>query len=112
VPKHFLAIDIKRGDRVGICASNCVEWLIVQIATAKIGAILVNINQLPNLRTGICLKSFRLQINCNCGQNKYADYSQMLYELIRISKAIGSLLSRVAVVKISYFFKQTTCREY
>jgi fatty-acyl-CoA synthase len=28
---------------VGICASNCVEWLI-QIATAKIGAILVNIN--------------------------------------------------------------------
>jgi fatty-acyl-CoA synthase len=29
--------------------SNCVEWLIVQIATAKIGAILVNIN--PSYRT-------------------------------------------------------------
>jgi fatty-acyl-CoA synthase len=46
--KHFLAIDIK-GDRVGICANNCVEWLIVQIATAKIGAILVNINPVTEL---------------------------------------------------------------
>jgi hypothetical protein len=30
--QSILAID--KGDRVGIC--NCVEWLIVQIATAKI----------------------------------------------------------------------------
>lgn len=42
--KAFLAIEIQKGDRVGICASKCVEWLIVQIATAKIGAILVSIN--------------------------------------------------------------------
>jgi fatty-acyl-CoA synthase len=37
------------GDRVGIWAPNCAEWTIVQYATAKIGAILVNIN--PAYRT-------------------------------------------------------------
>ena len=38
-----------RGDRVGIWAPNCAEWVIVQYATAKVGAILVNIN--PAYRT-------------------------------------------------------------
>ena len=33
-----------KGDRVGIWAPNCAEWMFVQYATAKIGAILVNIN--------------------------------------------------------------------
>ncbi len=40
---------IKRGDRVGIWAPNCPEWTLIQYATAKIGAILVNIN--PAYRT-------------------------------------------------------------
>src|SRR3954464_2520852 len=40
---------IVKGDRVGIWAPNCAEWVIVQYATAKIGAILVNIN--PAYRT-------------------------------------------------------------
>ncbi|MGW3483983.1 AMP-binding protein [Rhodococcus indonesiensis] len=35
---------IAAGDRVGIWAPNCAEWTIVQFATAKVGAILVNIN--------------------------------------------------------------------
>ena len=34
----------RKGDRVGIWAPNCAEWVLVQYATAKIGAILVNIN--------------------------------------------------------------------
>ncbi|WP_280248653.1 AMP-binding protein [Nocardia abscessus] len=40
---------IGKGDRVGIWAPNCAEWLHVQYATAKIGAILVTIN--PAYRT-------------------------------------------------------------
>ena len=40
---------IGKGDRVGIWAPNCAEWTMVQFATAKIGAILVNIN--PAYRT-------------------------------------------------------------
>ncbi|MFD0903597.1 AMP-binding protein [Actinomadura sediminis] len=35
---------IRKGDRVGIWAPNCAEWMLVQYATAKLGAILVNIN--------------------------------------------------------------------
>lgn len=38
------AIGIKRGEKVGIWAVNCYEWLQLQYATAKIGAIYVNIN--------------------------------------------------------------------
>ncbi len=38
-----------KGDRVGIWAPNCAEWTITQYATAKIGAILVNVN--PSYRT-------------------------------------------------------------
>ncbi|MEU7220775.1 AMP-binding protein [Nocardia iowensis] len=43
------ARGIGKGDRVGVWAPNCAEWFFVQYATAKIGAILVNIN--PAYRT-------------------------------------------------------------
>jgi len=42
--RAFLALGVSRGDRVGIWAGNCAEWLVVQYATARIGAILVNVN--------------------------------------------------------------------
>ncbi|KQX67030.1 AMP-binding protein [Angustibacter sp. Root456] len=35
---------IEKGDRVGIWAPNCAEWVLLQYATAKVGAILVNVN--------------------------------------------------------------------
>src|ERR1700729_3278057 len=38
------ALGIGQGDRVGIWAPNCAEWVLIQYATAKIGVILVNIN--------------------------------------------------------------------
>ena len=40
----LLTLGIEHGDRVGIWAPNVPEWVLVQYATAKIGAILVNIN--------------------------------------------------------------------
>ncbi|MCP2235654.1 AMP-binding protein [Prauserella halophila] len=40
----LLANGVSKGDRVGIWAPNCPEWTLTQYATAKIGAILVNIN--------------------------------------------------------------------
>ncbi|MFZ2529789.1 MAG: AMP-binding protein [Rhodococcus sp. (in: high G+C Gram-positive bacteria)] len=40
----LLRAGIAKGDRVGIWAPNCAEWVFVQYATAKIGAVLVNIN--------------------------------------------------------------------
>ncbi|MFJ3901699.1 AMP-binding protein [Streptomyces sp. NPDC090025] len=40
----LLGSGITKGDRVGIWAVNCAEWVLVQYATARIGAIMVNIN--------------------------------------------------------------------
>ncbi|WP_370518392.1 AMP-binding protein [Nostocoides sp. HKS02] len=47
--RALLAAGVAKGERVGIWAPNCAEWVVVQYATAKIGAILVNIN--PSYRT-------------------------------------------------------------
>jgi fatty-acyl-CoA synthase len=47
--RGLLAMGIEKGDRVGIWSPNCAEWTITQYATAKIGAILVNVN--PAYRT-------------------------------------------------------------
>ena len=44
VARGLLAMGVDKGDRVGIWAPNCPEWILVQYATARIGAILVNIN--------------------------------------------------------------------
>src|SRR5262249_45755054 len=40
----LLALGLTTGDRVGIWAPNCCEWLVTQYATAKAGLVLVNIN--------------------------------------------------------------------
>ena len=37
-------LGVRPGDRVGMWASSCVEWIFLQVATAKTGAILVNVN--------------------------------------------------------------------
>ncbi|MCC9137760.1 AMP-binding protein [Pontibacter silvestris] len=44
VAKGLMAYGIKKGDRVGIWSPNRVEWVLVQFATARVGAIMVNIN--------------------------------------------------------------------
>jgi len=40
----FVALGLEPGDRIGICAPNCVEWVVTQFASAKAGLILVTIN--------------------------------------------------------------------
>lgn len=49
VAKALLAVGVQKGDRVGIWSPNRFEWVLVQYATARIGAIMVNIN--PAYRT-------------------------------------------------------------
>ncbi len=48
--RGLLALGVERGDRVGIWSPNAAEWLVTQYATAKVGAILVNINPAYRLR--------------------------------------------------------------
>src|SRR5258708_9683172 len=42
--RGFMSRGVAKGDRVGIWAPNRYEWTVIQYATARIGAILVNIN--------------------------------------------------------------------
>ena len=49
VARGLMARNIAKDDRVGIWTPSCLEWFLVQYATARIGAILVNIN--PSYRT-------------------------------------------------------------
>ena len=49
VAKGLIGIGIETGDRVGMWSPNFAEWIYIQYATAKIGAIQVNIN--PAYRT-------------------------------------------------------------
>jgi fatty-acyl-CoA synthase len=49
VARGLISYGIDKGDRVGIWAPNCAEWTITQFASARIGAVLVNVN--PAYRT-------------------------------------------------------------
>jgi fatty-acyl-CoA synthase len=81
--RAMMALGMKKGDRVGLWSTNCVAWTLAQFATAKIGAILVNINPSYRLHE---LEYALKQSECNylfSGEGfKDADYVQMLHELI------------------------------
>ena len=42
--RALLASGVAKGERVGIWSPNCAEWTLLQYATAKAGAVLVNVN--------------------------------------------------------------------
>jgi fatty-acyl-CoA synthase len=44
IARGLLARGVKKGDRVGIWSPNRFEWVVIQYATARMGAILVNVN--------------------------------------------------------------------
>jgi len=80
--RGLLAMGIKKGDRVGVWAPNCAEWTVVQYATAKIGAIQVNINPSYRLHE---LEYALNQSGCTAiitaTEFKTSQYTEMLYEL-------------------------------
>jgi fatty-acyl-CoA synthase len=78
----LLAARIDKGDRIGIWASNCPEWLFTQYATAKIGAILVTIN--PAYRTGelrYVLNQAGIRLLIAAESFKMSDYPAMISEV-------------------------------
>jgi fatty-acyl-CoA synthase len=73
---------VRIGDRVGIWAPNCAEWMITQYATAKIGAILVNIN--PAYRTHeleYVLQQSGISVLVSAARFKTSDYRGMVTEV-------------------------------
>lgn len=76
------ARGIGKGDRVGIWAPNCAEWFFVQYATAKIGAILVNIN--PAYRTSelaYVLRQSGVRMLVAAAEFKTSNYVAMIEEV-------------------------------
>src|ERR1700709_373121 len=76
------APGVGKGDRVGIWAPNCAEWAFVQYGTAKLGAILVNIN--PAYRThelAYVLKQAGISVRVRAPQFKTSDYRAMVAEV-------------------------------
>lgn len=79
VARGLLAGGIERGDRVGIWAPNCAEWVLTQYATAKVGAILVNLN--PAYRThelAYVLRQAGVRLLVSAPAFKTSDYRAMV----------------------------------
>ena len=82
VAAGLLALGIRRGNRVGIWSPNRLEWLLAQFGTARIGAILVNIN--PAYRTSElehALNAVRCRALIMARRLKGSDYVGMLQSI-------------------------------
>ncbi|WP_286818809.1 AMP-binding protein [Desulfobacter sp. UBA2225] len=81
--KGLMALGIKKGEKVGIWATNVPYWVILQFATAKIGAVLLTVN--TNYKTAE-LEYLLSQSDC---ENLFlidgyqdTDYISTIYELV------------------------------
>lgn len=82
VARGLIGMGIDKGDRVGIWSPNCAQWTIVQYATAKIGATLVNIN--PAYRThelAYVLNQSQVRLLVSATVFKTSDYVAMVDEV-------------------------------
>ncbi|MDX6319562.1 MAG: fatty-acyl-CoA synthase [Nocardioidaceae bacterium] len=82
VARGLLAEGVQKGDRVGIWSPNCAEWTLTQYATAKVGAILVNIN--PAYRThelSYVVNQSGLRLLVSADTYKTSDYRAMVSEV-------------------------------
>ncbi|NND69604.1 MAG: AMP-binding protein [Halioglobus sp.] len=78
----LLALGTQPGDRVGIWAPNCYEWVLTQFATARIGAILVCINPAYRLyELEYALNKVECSVLVTAEQFKTSHYLNMLNEL-------------------------------
>jgi fatty-acyl-CoA synthase len=87
--RGLIGAGIAKGDRVGIWSPNSAEWTLVQLATAKIGAILVNVN--PSYRThelAYALNQSGLRLLVSATEFKSSDYRAMVEEVRHDCRAL------------------------
>jgi fatty-acyl-CoA synthase len=80
--RGLIKAGIAAGDRVGIWSPNCAEWVLLQYATAKTGAILVNIN--PAYRShelGYALRQSGVRLLISAESFKTSDYRAMVEDV-------------------------------
>ena len=93
VARGLISLGVETGERVGIWAPNCAEWTVVQYATAKIGAILVNIN--PAYRThelAYVINQSGIRTLISATAFKTSDYVHMVDEVRAESPALKEVL--------------------
>lgn len=81
--RGLLSLGLKPGDRLGVWAPNCAEWLLAQFATARIGVILVNVN--PAYRPfelSFALKKTGCTALILASRFKSSDYVAMVREVL------------------------------
>ena len=79
-------LGLARGDRVGILAPNCSEWVLTQFATARLGLVLVSINPAYRVHElGHALKLAGVRALVTATRFKTSDYAGMLAQLIPAS---------------------------
>ncbi len=79
VARGLLALGVQVGERVGIWATNRFEWVVVQYATARIGAILVNINPAYLAgEVGFVLRQSGVRVLLHADGFRGASYASML----------------------------------
>jgi fatty-acyl-CoA synthase len=80
--RGLLGREIGLGDRVGIWAPNCAEWTLTQYATAKIGAILVNINPAYGARElAYVLRQSGVRLLIAARAHRSSNYAAMIDEV-------------------------------
>ena len=82
VARGLMALGIEKGQHVGIWATNYTEWVLTQFATAKIGAVMVNVN--PAYRThelAYLLEQSEANALILIGRFRNSDYVAMLNEV-------------------------------
>jgi fatty-acyl-CoA synthase len=78
----LLGFGVKKGDRVGIWSPNNAEWVLTQFATAKVGAILVNINPAYRVQElEYALNQSEVSLLITAKQFKTSDYHWMISQL-------------------------------
>ena len=80
--RGLIGAGIEAGDRVGIWSPNCAEWVLLQYATAKAGAVLVNIN--PAYRShelGYVLRQSGVRMLVSAESFKTSNYRAMVEEV-------------------------------
>ena len=95
--RGLLGCGFGKGDRIGIWSTNNIEWLVLQMATARIGAVLVNINPAYQLNDlAYALK--RSEVHCLFTIPSFhkSNYVNMLVQLIQELKGdlTGDLKSK------------------
>src|SRR5216684_1618870 len=79
--RGLAGLGLQAADRVGLWSTNCVEWILVHLACARIGAVLVNVN--PAYRAyelQFVLRKSRMKALFLWEEDSRSDYASILTE--------------------------------